>query len=175
MVESTCDNSGLYGSDVIKKESEGCQLPINDLGMPTVWHFESNHIGVVHPYRANGTSDSVAYMLTIYDWVKGDLKKYCHIKLWETPYHEKLFMINMLNYDVDKDKVRIVFSNIYVQDEVPAVTLVEFNYTAATKECVQKSLDDAVIPKFIKKFQFKEEISTMVALHLHSDKSLFLL
>ena len=113
MVESLKDQSGPSAAVVLQEEAKNCQLPINHLGMPTVWHFESNHIGVVHPYRAGGNDTTVSYILTLYDWVKGVLTKSAHIKLWEIPYHGKLYMINMLNYQVDTDKVTIVFGNIY--------------------------------------------------------------
>ena len=179
MVESTL-LQGDYGSEVIKKESEACQVPISELGMPTVWHLESNHIGVVHPYRGEiGTSDTVSYMLTIYDWVKGDLKRTCHIKLWDTPYHEKLFMINKLNYHVESDRIQIVFSQVYKHNDIPAVTVVELRYTNAVDGCKGKTLEEAVIPQYTKTYTFVKDITTMVALHLHVDAgkpgSLFLL
>ena len=134
MVESLKDQSGPSAAIVLQEEAKNCQLPINNLGMPTVWHFESNHIGVVHPYQANGNDTNVAYILTIYDWVKGTLTKSAHIKLWENPYHSKLYMINMLHYNVESDKCTIVFSNIYVvPGEIPGCKIIEFNYTTAIK------------------------------------------
>jgi len=130
MVESTAEQSGPRGSEVIKQESTNCQIPINILGMPTVWHLHSNQIGVVHPFRAGGVADEISYMLTVYDWINGDLTRTAHIRLWDTPMNEKLFMINMMNYDVEHDHVTVIFSNIYVPFE-PAVRMIEFNLTNA--------------------------------------------
>ena len=66
--------------------------------MPTVWHMNSNFIGVVHPFRAEGTAATVQYFLSIYEWNRNSMQRIAHIKLWEIDFHEKLYMINMLNY-----------------------------------------------------------------------------
>ena len=66
--------------------------------MPTVWHLNSNFIGVVHPFRADGTAKNVQYLFSIYEWNKDDMHRVAHIKLWEIDFHEQLYMINMLNY-----------------------------------------------------------------------------
>ena len=137
--------------------------------MPTVWHIESNHIAVVHPYRAEGTAENVDYIMTVYDWNKGNLSRSAHIKLWTTPFHKKLFMINMLNYECEKDKVRIVFANIYLEPEVPACKVIEFTYANAMEQCKGASLAEAIHPKYMKEFTFDTEVKSMVALHLHPD------
>ena len=145
--------------------------------MPTIWHLQSNFVGVVHPYRADGTAKTVSYLLSIYEWNRGSMQRIAHIKLWEIDYHDKLYMVNMLNYQIETDRCTIAFANVYVvPGEIPGVKLIDFNVTSAINECKGKVLQEAKAPAFLKSWTFDKEITTMVALHFEkSDGALFLL
>ena len=105
------------------------------------------------------------------------MQRIAHIKLWEIDYHDKLYMVNMLNYQIETDRCTIAFANVYVvPGEIPGVKLIDFNLTSAINECKSKVLQEAVAPAFLKSWTFDKEITTMVALHFEkSDGALFLL
>ena len=63
-----------------------------------------------------------------------------------------------------------------VPGEIPGVKIVDFNLSNAILNNKGKSMDEAVVPKYLKTWTFDTEITTMVALHYEkANGSLFLL
>ena len=69
------------------------------------------------------------------------MHRIAHVKLWEIDFHDKLYMVNMLNYQIETDRCTIAFANVYVvPGEIPGVKLIDFNLTSAINECKGKVL-----------------------------------